>query len=46
MLVYVRREDADQIFEPISDDSVPKHLKTYMDNLFKEEKSGVQICSK
>lgn len=31
MLIYVRREDAPVIFEPISDDSVPKHLREYFE---------------
>ena len=30
MLVYVRKEDAPNIFEPILDDQVPQHLKDYL----------------
>ncbi|EAY03425.1 Clan CA, family C19, ubiquitin hydrolase-like cysteine peptidase [Trichomonas vaginalis G3] len=29
MLIYVRREDAPVIFEPIPDETVPKHLREY-----------------
>ncbi|KAK8883545.1 hypothetical protein M9Y10_042639 [Tritrichomonas musculus] len=32
MLIYVRRNDAQSLYEPISDDLVPEHLKMYKES--------------
>lgn len=39
MLIYVQREKAKTLFEPINNDSVPKHLKTFEEKIHKKEKN-------
>lgn len=42
LLVYVRREDAESIFEPISDESVPDHLKAYIENKSRQQNEQLE----
>ncbi|OHT04492.1 hypothetical protein TRFO_28001 [Tritrichomonas foetus] len=46
MLIYVRREEANSIFEEISSDSIPKHLKDYIQQLTEYEKTKIERSEK
>jgi ubiquitin carboxyl-terminal hydrolase 7 len=42
MLVYVRKEEAPRIFQPIPDDAVPDHLKKFVNNEIEMEKLAAE----
>lgn len=45
MLIYIRREDVNDIFAPVSDDMIPQHIIDYVQHALEEEqaKIGEQI---
>ncbi|KAK8845091.1 hypothetical protein M9Y10_021270 [Tritrichomonas musculus] len=44
ILIYIRRADADKVFQPIKDEDVPQHLKEYMMNK-EQEKRMIEVQS-
>ncbi|OHT14307.1 hypothetical protein TRFO_15331 [Tritrichomonas foetus] len=46
MLIYVRREDASSIYEPIEDNEVPQHLKDYLKYLDETKRNQKTIDDK
>ena len=42
MLIYVRHEDVEHLFEPVLDDSIPQHLRDYVVEIEKQEEEKRQ----